>query len=334
MGAALRRLCALALIALPAAADAAPVAAVDATGHRIELASPAERIVSLAPHATELLFAAGAGARVVGVLAPADFPSEAKALPRVGDSARLDFERILALKPDLAVAWPYLAAGQIERLRALSIPVFVSDPRTPGAIADDLEALGALAGTSSTAVRAAAALRLRLAALERRERGSAKITVFYEIWPAPLYTIGGRHLISAALDLCGGENVFARLAMPAPQVGIEDVLAALPEAILFGTDDAVRPDALDDWRRWPALPAVAYGNLFVVDANLLHRAGPRFIAGTEALCAALDTARTNRSRQAPSGRKQGSASDPDGLERYSGANTAPRGVDSARSATP
>jgi iron complex transport system substrate-binding protein len=276
--------------------QAAPVAAIDATGERIELASPAQRIVSLAPHATELLFAAGAGSRVVGVLAPADSPAEAKMLPHVGDASRLDFERILALKPDLAVVWPYLGPGQVERLRALRIPVFVSNPRTPGAIADDLERLGTLAGSSPTAAQAAATLRSRLAALERRERGSAKVSVFYEIWPAPLYTIGGRHLISAALDLCGGENIFALLATPAPRVGIEDVLVARPEAIIAGTDGAVRPDWLDDWRRWRALPAVAHGNLFVSDANLLHRAGPRFILGVETLCSALDQARANLQR--------------------------------------
>ena len=291
-----RWLGAVALLVTHGFARPAPVAAIDAAGNRIELPAPAQRIVSLAPHATELLFAAGAGTRVVGVLAPADSPVEAKSLPRVGDSSRLDFERILALKPDLAVVWPYLGPGQVERLRALGIPLFVSDPRTPAAIADDLESLGTLAGTSTTASEAAATMRARLAALEQRARGRAKISVFYEIWPTPLYTVGGRHLISAALDLCGGANVFAWLPMPAPQVGIEDVLAARPEAIVAGTDDAVRPGWLDDWRRWRALPAVAHGNLFVADANLLHRAGPRFVAGVESLCAALDQGRANLRR--------------------------------------
>jgi iron complex transport system substrate-binding protein len=291
---AFRWLGAVALVAMHGFLAAAPVAADDATGSRVELVSPAQRIVSLAPHATELLFAAGAGTRVVGVLAPADYPIEARGLPRVGDASRLDFESILALRPDLAVVWPYLAPGQIERLRALGIPIFVSDPHTPAGIADDLERLGSLAGTSSTALRVAAALRARLAALERREQGSAPISVFYEIWPEPLYTVGGRHLISSALALCAGHNVFADLSTPAPRIGIEDVLAARPEAIIAGTDDAVRPRWLDDWRRWRSLPAVAHGNLFVTDANLLHRAGPRFIAGTEALCAVLDQARANR----------------------------------------
>jgi iron complex transport system substrate-binding protein len=278
-----------------AGAVAAPVSAVDANGVRIELAAPAARIVSLAPHATELLFAAGAGKSVVGVLSPADWPPEAKRVPRIGDAAGLDLERIVALKPDLAVVWPYLAPGQVELLRTLGVPIFVSDPRTPQAIAEDLERLGVLAGTGEMAARAAAAFRARLTMLAQRSR-AAKVSVFYEIWPRPLYTVGGKHLITAMLGLCGGENVFARLAVPAPAVGIEDVLAARPEAIIAGTDDAVRPAWLDEWRRWGEIPAVARGNLFVVDANLLHRAGPRFVDGAEELCVALDRARENLRR--------------------------------------
>src|SRR5437763_4765616 len=161
---------------------AAPIAMTDATGARVALSAPAERIVSLAPHATELLFAAGAGAHIVGVLAPADWPPDAKRVPRVGDATGLDLERIVALKPDLVVVWPYLAPAQVERLRALGVPVFVSDPQTPEAIATDLERLGVLVGMTANASGVAAALRARLQALERRERGANIISVFYEIW--------------------------------------------------------------------------------------------------------------------------------------------------------
>ena len=274
---------------------AAPVEAIDATGERVELPAPARRIVSLAPHATELLFAAGAGNRVVGVLSPADWPPEAARLPRVGDARALDLERIVALAPDLAVTWPYLAPAQIERLRTLGVPVYVSDPRTPEAIAEDIERLGVLAGSTETAAARATAFRERLAAVHDRARDHDRLPVFYEIWNKPLYTIGGKHLISAALELCGARNVFAWLALPAPQVSVEAVLAAAPDAIIAGTDDAVRPAWLDEWSRWRELPAVAHGNLFVVDANLLHRAGPRFADGVVELCAALDRARANLS---------------------------------------
>jgi len=284
-------LAALSAIAIDARAA---VAAVDASGANIELAAPARRVVSLAPHATELLFAAGAGDRVVGVLSPADWPPEAAKLPRVGDASAVNLEGILALKPDLIVTWPYLAPAQVERLRAMGVPVYLSDPVTPMAIADEIERLGTLTGHAESAAAAAAKFRAKLAAARDRAAGAAKVRVFYEIWNRPLYTIGGGHLITAAIDLCGGENVFAVLPLPAPQVSIEAVLAAAPEAIVAGADNAVRPAWLDEWRAWRDLPAVARGNLFVVDANLLHRSGPRFAEGVDQICRVLAEARANR----------------------------------------
>ena len=277
-----------------AGSPAAPAAveAVDDAGTMVTLAAPALRIVSLAPHATELLYAAGAGDRVVGVLATSDWPPEVAAKPRVGDSRALDLERIVALAPDLIVTWPFAAPAQVGPLVARGVPVFIANPATIDGIAVDLERLGTLAGTLPTATARAAELRARLARLQARYAGARTVRVFYEIWNVPLFTIGGSHLISQALRLCGGENVFAALALPAPGVSVEAVLAAQPEAILAGTDGAVRPAWLDEWKRWPALPAVARGNLFTVDANLLHRAGPRFVDGVEMMCARLGEART------------------------------------------
>ncbi len=281
-----------------AAIDArAVVAAVDATGTTVELAAPARRVVSLAPHATELLFAAGAGAGVVGVLAPADWPPDAAKLPKVGDASAVNLEAVLALKPDLIVAWPYLAAAQVQHLRSMGVPVYVSNPRTPLAIAEEIERLGTLTGQRETAVRAAATFRAKLAEARDRAAGTATIRVFYEIWDHPLYTVGGGHLISAAIEMCGGENVFATLPSPAPQVSVESVLAAAPEAIVAGADDALRPAWLDAWRVWRELPAVARDNLFVVDANLLHRSGPRFAEGVDQICRVLAVARAKLPRK-------------------------------------
>jgi iron complex transport system substrate-binding protein len=274
---------------LPAALAA--VQAVDDAGTTVTLAAPALRIVSLAPHATELLYAAGAGERVVGVLATSDWPPEVAGKPRVGDSRALDLERIVALAPDLVVTWPFAAPAQVGPLVARGVPVFIANPATIDGIAVDLERLGTLAGTLPIATARAAELRARLARLQARYAGARTVRVFYEIWNAPLYTIGGDHLISQALRVCGGENVFAALTLPAPGVSVEAVLAAQPQAILAGADGAVRPAWLDDWKRWPMLPAVARGNLYTVDANLLHRAGPRFVDGVEMLCATLAEAR-------------------------------------------
>ncbi len=279
-----------ALLTWLTAAQAA-VQVVDDAGVTVTLAAPAARIVSLAPHATELLYAAGAGDRVVGVLATSDWPPESAAKPRVGDSRALDLERILALAPDLVVTWPYAAPAQVGMLVGRGVPVFIANPATIEGIAQDLERLGALAGTSPTATARAAEFRARLARLSARHAGVRTVRVFYEIWNAPLYTIGGNHLISQAIRVCGGENVFASLALPAPGVSVEAVIAARPEVIVAGADRGERPNWLDAWRRWQDLPAVAFDNLFTVDANLLHRAGPRFIDGVESLCTVLTQAR-------------------------------------------
>jgi iron complex transport system substrate-binding protein len=228
------------------------------------------------------------------VVAHSDWPRDARALTGVGDANALDLERIVALAPDLVVAWPYTMPAQLAALRARGATIFVSDPKTIPGIAEDVEALGRLAGTDAAARSAAAALRARHKAQVARNAGARPLAVFYEVWNEPLQTVGGRHLISEAIALCGGTNVFGALTLPAPTVSFEAVVAAAPEAIVAGSDDGRRPVWLDDWQRWRNVPAVRYGNLFVADGDLLHRSGPRFVDGVETLCAMLDKARANR----------------------------------------
>ena len=281
----------LSLVAPPTAyAAQGAVRVVDDHGASVTLPQPARRIVSLAPHATELLFAAGAGARVVGVIKGSDAPPAARSLPVIGDVTALDLERIVALAPDLIVTWPYTTPAQVALLRERGIAVFVTDARTPAGIARDLTALGTLAGTQAVASAAAQRLRSRADAL-RVPAGTTRIRVFYQVAGAPVFTIGGGHLIDAAIRACGGANVFADSSIPAPQVGIEGVIARHPQAIVAATAGARRPAWLDDWRAWPQVPAVRLGNLFVVDADLLHRPGPRFVDGMAQLCGALAQAR-------------------------------------------
>jgi iron complex transport system substrate-binding protein len=288
----------IAVVAVAASAPArAAVTATDDAGNTVTLMQPAQRIVSLAPHATELLFAAGAGSRVVGVVAHSDWPPAARALPRVGDANALDLERIVALAPDLVVAWPYTMPAQLVTLRARGATIFVSDPKSIAAIPRDIEALGALAGTQDVAREATAVLRRRVDALRTRYAGEAPITVFYEVWNEPLQTIGGAHLISEAIALCGGSNVFGAQKLAAPSVSFEAVVAEQPEVIVGGSDDGTRPRWLDEWKRLGSIPAVRYGNLYVANGDLLHRSGPRFVAGVEALCKMLDEARANRARR-------------------------------------
>ncbi len=288
-----RRFAAFAVAILAAAIARAEVAVRDDLGASVTLPRPAQRIVSLAPHATELLFAAGAGAAVVATGAHSDWPPEAGALPRVGDAATIDLERIVALAPDLVVTWPYTATAQLAALRALGLPIFTTDPRTIRGIADDIERLAVLAGTSARAAPIVADLHERIRALAVPPVPARVSSACSISWATGRCTpnIGGTQLITEALKACGGENVFGGQSLPAPLVSVEAVLAARPEAIVAGTGKAQRPAWLDAWRSWPALPAVRAGNLFAVDANLLHRPGPRFVTGAEQLCATLDRAR-------------------------------------------
>jgi len=281
----------LAIALVPIAVAAAPVRVVDDTGHAVELLTAAARIVTLAPHAAELVDAAGAGARVVGVIAGTDYPPAMKGKPTVGDVSALDVERIVALAPDLIVTWPWTTPRQTASLRDAGIAVFEADPRTIDAIATDIERLGRLAGTEPVAEAAAAAFRERMAEIARERVPGSPLRVFYEVLDAPLFTLGGKHLVSQAIALCGGENVFSQLSIPAPEVGVEAVLAADPDVIVAGTSDAKRPPWLDAWTRWPALAAVRHRALYTVDANLLHRPGPRFAQGVEQLCRTLANAR-------------------------------------------
>lgn len=277
---------------VPSPGAATEITVVDDAGGTVSLTAPARRIVALTPHATELLFAAGAGPRVIGAANFSDYPPEARALPRVGDGHALDLEAIVRLKPDLAVAW---ASGsprpQIERLRRLGIPVFLSEPRRLEDIAANLERLGGLAGTEPAANQAAQSFRARVAGLRARYAGRPSVRVFYQLWHHPIVTLNGRHLISDILILCGGRNVFADLPDLAPTVDEEAVLAADPDVIIASGMDARRPPWLDAWARWPGMRAVKKGRLLWVDPDVMNRSGPRVLEGVERVCGLLEAVR-------------------------------------------
>jgi iron complex transport system substrate-binding protein len=275
--------------------SSAVLAVRDDYGFDVHLEKPAGRIVSLAPHLTELLFDAGAGAKLVGAAEYSDYPEAAKALPRVANNASINLEALLALRPDLVVAWPSAGTGKaVERIAGLGIPVFRSEPRDLDDIAATLERLGALAGTSAQAGRAAAAFRARTADLRRRYSDRPRVRVFYEIWDRPLQTVNGEHLISKVIRLCGGENVFAGLPLIAPEIDREAVLRANPEVIVGSGSDGTRPDWLDKWKAFPGLLATAKGQLYSLPADLLQRHTPRVLDGAERLCGVLERARAAR----------------------------------------
>lgn len=283
------------LLLLGAGSVTAGISVQDDAGRTVTLTKPAQRIVSLAPHLTEMLFAAGAGGRIVGTIEYSDYPEAAEKIPRIGSSAGLDLEAILGLRPDLIVVWKSgNPARQVERLHELGFPVYVSEPRRLADIAASIERLGKLAGTDAVAYRAAREFRVGLDALRARQGARPRVRVFYQVLDPLLITVNGQHMISDVLQLCGGENVFAGLPALAPRVDLEAVLAADPEAIIAGGTEAVWRDWLARWRAWPRLRAVQRDNLFFIPVDIVHRHGPRILQGAEAICMALEQARSRR----------------------------------------
>ncbi len=270
----------------------------DDTGQTVVLASPARRVVSLAPHVTELLFAAGAGNAVVGTVDYSDYPEAAKGIPRVGGGAGLDIEAIVASRPDLIIAWQTgNPSWQVERLARIGFPVFVTEPRRIDDVADLLKRFGQLTGTENAAGMAAEEFRRHEAQLRSRYLGRSTVPVFYQILDNSLLTVNGRHLISDVIQLCGGKNVFADIPGLTPHIDVESVLQKNPQAILASGYEALWPEWRDRWRTWPGLSAVEHDNLFFIPPDLIHRHSPRILEGAERVCAALDRARKKQKAQ-------------------------------------
>lgn len=284
------------MLLLAAAWSVAAQAAItvkDDAGLQVTINKPAQRVVSLAPSVTELLFAAGGGGQVVGAVNYSDYPEAAKRIPRIGSNREIDMELLMSLKPDLIVAWRHNSSErQIDMVRRLGIPVFLSDPQSLDGIPDAVLRLGQLLGTQAAAKSTATQLREQLAGLRTRYAGRAPVRVFYQVWDKPLYTLSGKHILTDAMKLCGGENVFDKLTVTAPIVSIESVLQANPEAIIATAEKNY--GGVDLWKPYGTLAAVRSNNLFTLDGHLLNRAGPRMVQGTAAMCEVLEQARQRR----------------------------------------
>ena len=285
---------AIALLALVGGVAQAAITVRDDAGNSVTLARPAQRVIAMAPHITELLFAAGGGDRVVGAMNYSDYPEAAKRVPLVGSDAQIDLERVIALRPDLLVVWQTgNTERQLSQLKSLNIPLFYSEPKKLDEVATSLTRLGQLMGTDAAAQAAARDYRQKLAKLTATYAQRPQVRVFYQIWEKPLFTLNGEHIVSDALRVCGGANVFAGMKVTAPSVGVEAVLQENPEAIIGGE----RHDGqagINIWKPYQGMLAVRRGNLFMLDSELLVRATPRIADGIAALCDRLETARRRR----------------------------------------
>ncbi|MBS0365956.1 MAG: ABC transporter substrate-binding protein [Proteobacteria bacterium] len=275
-----------------AAASGAHVATrtvVDDLGRALRVPAPPLRIVGLAPGVTEMLFAAGAGAQVVATVEYSVEPPAARRVPRIGDGYALDMERLLALRPDVIVAWTGGGnPAQRARIASLGITVYQQELRRLNDIAPALRRLGVLAGTTATAQAGATAIERRLAQLRRGASGAAHPqSALLQIWNRPIYTVGGRQLLSDALSVCGARNVFGDLTEAAPVVDVEAVLARDPDVIIMVAPGARGAAWTADWQRFPGLAAVRHRRLLVFDDQALTRPGPSMVEATARLCERL-----------------------------------------------
>lgn len=272
----------------------------DDLGKKITLPRPAKRIVSLAPHITENLFAAGAGQYIVGVVAYSDYPPAANKIKQIGSYKKIDIEAVVALKPDIIIAW---GSGndelQIEQFRKLGIPIYVEDPRKIQDIADSIEDYGRMVNNMREAIEVAQEFRLRYRDIRRKYSARTKLRGFYQVWNKPLITINDQHLITDVMRICSIENMYGELTQLAPRITVESVLEKDPQMIIASGMGEAKPEWLDDWKKWDKLQAVQYNNLFFIPPAMIQRHAPRILDAAERLCEQAEEARQNFSKPRP-----------------------------------
>jgi iron complex transport system substrate-binding protein len=279
-------LCALSCASIVDAAPNAHITVTDDFQHNVTVRTPPLRIVSLAPGATAMLLAAGAGSQLVGTIEYSGQPASEADLPKIGSADAIDMERLITLRPDVVVVWPDgNNPAQIATIERLGISVYRQEAITLDNIPQSLRRLGRLTGTSGVAGRQAGALEAKLAGLRKDYANSSHSpTVLLEVWDRPLYTVGRGELMSDALEVCGARNAFADLPARAPPIGIEAVLARDPDIIIAAAPPGKAAAWLEEWRRYPSLRAVRTGHLLAFEDQRLIGLGPGAIDATAAMC--------------------------------------------------
>ncbi|GHA02426.1 cobalamin-binding protein [Arenicella chitinivorans] len=269
------------------------VSVVDFSGATVTLKKPAERIVSLAPHITENIYSAGAGNKLIGVVSYSDYPAAVTDLPLVGGYASINVEKIIELQPDLIISWESgNSTASIQQLQALGYPVYIDQPDTLADVAHSIKDIGVLSGTTAEAARVAENFLISIKEIEEQYKSKPTLKTFYQVWNDPLQTINGTHIISDAIALCGGVNIYADEAVIAPVINIESILERNPDAIIASGMSSARPDWLDEWYAWPSINAVQNDHLFFVDPDHIQRHTVRILLGINTICKQLDAART------------------------------------------
>ena len=278
-----------AMFSIGAGADVIEV--LDDSGRTVTLSSPAERIISLAPHNTENLFSAGAGGKVVGVVEYSDYPPSAQRIASVGSHVEFNLEVILALEPDLIVAW---RSGNnndsLQQIERFGIPVYYSEPRSFSDIVENIKELAKLSGTEHLQDPDLEEVLNKIEFTRNAYANQSEPDVFYQVWTDPLMTLNGEHLISRVLEVCGARHLFAELPIIAPRISIEAVVDANPDIIATGMVDQKKPD-MSLWDKWETVSAVKNGRFIFVDSDVMHRHTLRMLKGITGFCEQLNAVR-------------------------------------------
>jgi iron complex transport system substrate-binding protein len=271
----------------------AEVRVVDDNGDEVRLPAPAQRIISLAPNITEVLFHIGAGELIVGADEYSNYPEAAKQIVRVNNHAAANYELILSLEPDLVIAWQSGNGDKIiNPLRKLGIPVFVVETRDIERIPNLFRRFGQLSGNNGLAQQRIEEFTERLQLLRDAQLGKSVVRTFYQIWDQPLITLNGEHMVSNVIELCGGINIFADAVPLVPYVNIESIVAADPQVIVAGGSQDEQPGWYSSWQKWDGISAVQHKQIYLIPADLMQRHSVRILDGAQMMCDYLDNART------------------------------------------
>jgi len=264
---------------------------IDDENNSVAFTKPVQRIISLSPHATELLFAAGATDQIIATVSYSDYPEAARSIPRIGSYKKIDLESVIKLKPDLIVAWKSGGSlEQIHELQRLGYKVYFSEPRDFKGVADNISKFGRILGTEKISRVNANSFVSELDNLEKKYKNLKPVSVFYQVWNTPLMTINNGHLITNVIEFCGGRNVFGELSARAPRVSVESVISKDPQAIIIGMSEN-RKGWEAEWYKWDALQAVRAKHVYTVNADYIVRQGPRILKGTKQVCEILESVR-------------------------------------------
>ncbi|MGE3152526.1 MAG: ABC transporter substrate-binding protein [Nitrospiraceae bacterium] len=277
------------LTGMPFMANISARTFVDDTGRKVFLANPPQRIVSLAPNITEMLFALDSGGRVVGITSSCNFPREAAALPKVG-GATPSVECIIRLNPDLVLTpRGYLNDDAVRRMSQLKIPLFSFETQTLDDVLRHLSTLGRLLDRGKTADALVGGLRQRIKQIGTPSADRPRPKVLYVFSCDPLTTVGPGNFVHYLIEMAGGTNIAADTTTAFPRLSIESALKSNPDILLLPAGGSVSAfdSWLSEWRMRSALSAIRHTRLVLVDSDLLDRPGPRIVEGLEHLTQAF-----------------------------------------------